>query len=387
MRKFTSLVFALIFITVLCVMTSSSIVSSQVNMLVDAKKHHKKDNSTDTVSNQVNSDTIQQKQLDKKKEKNNSTINNPNDIVSISIPSHNDVKTDHGKYKKQPVIPKHAVLTPSDCISSFHFDNKLKSCVMDNPHSLDKALIHHKNNQTKDNETNPNWKPKPMPTPNIKVGDNATKQNHKTISNIINKNFITNKITNPTPKVIVKQPTIVNKIVNTIQRPDLIHSFISSNILSSTPAQQLQPSFLLLLDTKQLCSQALDIQCVALQGQYATSNLQTVVVSGSWVISGTATNIGKNILNNVQVTASFFDNKGNVIDSFNTASNTANVGSSLGLTSLKPGASGDFVISTDHNNIKGNPVFMTLTYTADDTSKIQTVHHKHDVFNSGGVNY
>ena len=64
---------------------------------------------------------------------------------------------------------------------------------------------------------------------------------------------------------------------------------------------------------KQLCLIAGDFQCVAQQNQFATSSLTTThnSINNTWAISGTVKDASKSILNNTQVTALFYDGKGN----------------------------------------------------------------------------
>jgi hypothetical protein len=66
-----------------------------------------------------------------------------------------------------------------------------------------------------------------------------------------------------------------------------------------------QPTYLILLDTAQLCQLAGDTQCVAKQNQFNTLNLITKLDSThkTWSITGQVENRVAKIQRNVQVTA------------------------------------------------------------------------------------
>src|ERR671930_2023512 len=83
----------------------------------------------------------------------------------------------------------------------------------------------------------------------------------------------------------------------------VVRNFVSSN----------QPTFLLLLDTAQLCQLAGDTQCVVKQNQFTTLNLVTKLDSTTktWTITGQVENRVSKTQNNVQVIAYFYDSKGN----------------------------------------------------------------------------
>ena len=74
-----------------------------------------------------------------------------------------------------------------------------------------------------------------------------------------------------------------------------------------------QPTFLLLLDTAQLCQLAGDTQCVAKQNQFNTLNLITKLDSAgkTWTITGQVENRVSRTQSNVQVIGYFYDSKGN----------------------------------------------------------------------------
>jgi hypothetical protein len=84
-------------------------------------------------------------------------------------------------------------------------------------------------------------------------------------------------------KVIVK----VNTKVDTVTKNVIVNNVVTA------PSQGKQPTYLLLLDTAQLCQLAGDTQCVVKQNQFKTSNLVTRLDSTAktWTITGQAENI------------------------------------------------------------------------------------------------
>jgi hypothetical protein len=117
-----------------------------------------------------------------------------------------------------------------------------------------------------------------------------------------------------------------------------------------------QPAFLLLLYTAQLCQLAGDTQCVAKQNQFTSLNLVTKLDSTgrTWTITGQVENGVAKIQNNVQVTAYFYDSKGNSVGGpYKGAVNPAVLKSlQLGVFSMKPSTS----------IMKGAPSFIRLEY-------------------------
>jgi hypothetical protein len=117
-----------------------------------------------------------------------------------------------------------------------------------------------------------------------------------------------------------------------------------------------QPTFLLLLDTAQLCQLAGDTQCVAKQNQFTTLNLVTKLDSTgkTWTITGQVENRVSKIQRNVQVIAYFYDSKGNSIGGpyKGTVNPTVLKSLQLGAFSMKPSTS----------IMKGTPTFLRLEY-------------------------
>jgi hypothetical protein len=147
---------------------------------------------------------------------------------------------------------------------------------------------------------------------------------------------------------IVKKVTTVETVTKNV---------ISNNIFTAQ-SQGKQPTYLLLLDTAQLCQLAGDTQCVAKQNQFNTLNLITKLDSTgkSWTITGQVENIAaqSKTQRNVGVTAYFYDSKGN------------NVGGSY-QGGINPGVlkslqSGAFNFKVSTSAMKGIPSFLRLEY-------------------------
>jgi hypothetical protein len=122
-----------------------------------------------------------------------------------------------------------------------------------------------------------------------------------------------------------------------------------------------QPTFLLLLDTAQLCQLAGDTQCVAKQNQFTTLNLVTKLDSTgkTWTITGQVENRISKTQNNVQVIAYFYDSKGNSVGGpyKGTVNPTILKSLQLGAFSVKPSTS----------IMKGTPTFLRLEYQSTTT--------------------
>ena len=128
---------------------------------------------------------------------------------------------------------------------------------------------------------------------------------------------------------------------------------------STQQGKQLQPTFLLLLDTAQLCQIAGDTQCVAKQNQFKTLNLVTkldaaTTTGKTWTITGQAENTGTKTQTNVQVIAHLYDSKGNNVGGpyKGTVNPTVLKSLQLGAFSMKPSTS----------SMKGTPSFIKLEY-------------------------
>jgi hypothetical protein len=115
-----------------------------------------------------------------------------------------------------------------------------------------------------------------------------------------------------------------------------------------------------LLDIKQTCLITGSFNCVAQQNQFATSSLITTYDSLNkiWAVSGTVKDAGKAQLNNVQVTALFYDGKGNAI-------NTNPITTSVIPNTINPSEDGSFTFNVSVNNdLSGiNPLYMVLLYS------------------------
>src|SRR5919199_4280872 len=126
----------------------------------------------------------------------------------------------------------------------------------------------------------------------------------------------------------------------------VVRNFVSSN----------QPTFLLLLDTAQLCQLAVDTQCVAKQNQFDTLNLVTKLDSTGkiWTITGQVENRVSKIQNNVQVTGYFYDSKGNSVG--------GPYKGSVNPTVLKSHQLAAFSMKPSTYVMKGSPSFIRLEY-------------------------
>jgi hypothetical protein len=137
---------------------------------------------------------------------------------------------------------------------------------------------------------------------------------------------------------IINITIVVHKVVK--------NSFITNN-----------PTFLLLLDTAQLCQLAGDTQCVAKQNQFDTLNLVTKLDSTgkTWTITGQVENRAvSKTQNNVQVIAYFYDSKGN-----NVGGPYKGTVNPIVLKSLQLGA---FTMKPSMSIMKGTPTFIRLEY-------------------------
>jgi hypothetical protein len=146
-----------------------------------------------------------------------------------------------------------------------------------------------------------------------------------------------------------------NIVINVIKKITTVESVVKNFGTGN------QPSFLLLLDTAQLCQLAGDTQCVAKQNQFDTLNLITKLDSTGkiWTITGQVENRVSKTQNNVQVTAYFYDSKGNNVGGpyKGTVNPTVLKSMQLGAFSMKPSTS----------IMKGTPSFLRLEYQSTTT--------------------
>ena len=136
-----------------------------------------------------------------------------------------------------------------------------------------------------------------------------------------------------------------NIVIRVTKVETVIRNFITS-----------QPTFLLLLDTAQLCQLAGDTQCVSKQNQFNTFNLITKLDSTAktWTITGQVENRVSKTQNNVQVIGYFYDSKGNSVGG--PYKGTVNP---ISLKSLQLGA---FGMKPSTSIMKGTPSFIRLEY-------------------------
>src|SRR5919197_4934116 len=137
--------------------------------------------------------------------------------------------------------------------------------------------------------------------------------------------------------------------------PEIINIRIVFHTVVKNSFSAKQPTYLLLLDTAQLCQLAGDTQCVAKQNQFNTLNLVTKLDSThkTWSITGQVENRVAKIQRNVQVTAHFYDSKGNDIESYKGTVNP---------TVLKSLQLGAYNMRVSTSVMKGTTSFLTLEY-------------------------
>jgi hypothetical protein len=118
--------------------------------------------------------------------------------------------------------------------------------------------------------------------------------------------------------------------------------------------------YILLLDIKQICLVAGNFNCVAQQNQFATSSLNTTfdAINKVWSIFGTVKDVSKVQLNNVQVTALFYDGKGNPISK-------NPITSSVNPNIINPSEDATFAFNVFANSdLNGaNPLYIVLIYS------------------------
>jgi hypothetical protein len=224
---------------------------------------------------------------------------------------------------------------PPECPKGQHFDDNQNQCVPD-----------------------PTCSPGQHYDPNQKkcIQDNCPNDQHfdpkvnKCVPNPICKNdgrydAIQNKCICPDGTKLIngKCQEIINITI-------VVHKVVKNSFSTS------KPTFLLLLDTAQLCQLAGDTQCVAKQNQFDTLNLVTKLDSTgkTWTITGQVENRVSKTQNNVQVTGYFYDSRGNSVGGpyKGTVSPTSLKSHQLGAFSMKPSTS----------IMKGTPSFMRLEY-------------------------
>jgi hypothetical protein len=147
----------------------------------------------------------------------------------------------------------------------------------------------------------------------------------------------------------VRDITVI-KHVTTVET--VVRNFVSNN----------QPSsYMLLLDTAQLCQIAGDTQCVAKQNQFDTLNLVTKLDSTgkTWTITGQVENRVSKTQNDMQVTGYFYDSKGNSVG--------GPYKGSFNPTVLKSHQIAAFSMKPSTSIMKGTPSFIRLEYQSTTT--------------------
>ena len=138
-----------------------------------------------------------------------------------------------------------------------------------------------------------------------------------------------------------------------------VRNFILTHFQGIMKGQK-TPTFLLLIDTAQVCGIAGDTACVATQNQFKTFNLVTKLdaTGKMWLISGQVQNVAKpaagKSLSNVQVIARFYDINGNNVGGLQQVPVTP--------ATLKSFQSGAFNIKAPKSAMTGTPSFVRLEY-------------------------
>ena len=200
------------------------------------------------------------------------------------------------------------------------------------------------------------------PKTNKCIPDNCRKKKHfdsKQNKCIPNPSCKNGEYYDPIQNKCVQCPTgtklLDGKCQEVINITIIVHKVVKNSFSTS------KPTFLLLLDTAQLCQLAGDTQCVAKQNQFDTLNLITKLDSTRkiWTITGQVENRVSKTQNNVQVTGFFYDSKGNNVGGpyKGTVSPTILKSLQLGAFSMKPSTS----------IMKGTPSFMRLEYQSTTT--------------------
>jgi hypothetical protein len=364
--KFNLIILTLLAITIFCVMTSNAVNAIDSNSSPnkvdnsksegDAKKpaNKKKDTistpdtvltqeqqtvdkstttdkpTTTTTTNDIPSNTVEIKKVDPSKKPSNKGKIVSNDLSNItktdeqvldtllSVNGNQKPNSDANSTTGNLTTPKSSVIVPV-CTQGYHLDKKLNTCALD---SNCKSGIAPNANQTV-----------------IICTDTVTKKQY----------------------VVKHDQPITNNYYNTNsqqqQQQPYPNSLANSLLSSSNNNNPTATAYLLLLDSKQLCLIVGSFQCVAQQNQFTTSSLTTVYDSANkvWSISGTVKDISRNILQNIKITALFYDSKGNP-------------GSNNPITvdvvpnQLNSFEDGSFNLQADTKTMNINPIYIVLNY-------------------------
>ncbi len=285
---------------------------------------------TTTTTTDTPPNAIEIKKVESSKKPNNTGKSTSNDLSNLTktneqllnsplaVNSNQKPTPDTNSNTGNSTTPKPPVIVPI-CTQGYHLDKKLNTCIL-----------------------NSNCK--------SGTGPNA----NQTI--IICTDTVTKK------QFIVKhdQPIIKN-YYNTYsqqqQQQQPYPNSLANSLLSSSNNNPTATAYLLLLDSKQLCLIVGSFQCVSQQNQFATSSLTTVFDSTNkvWSVSGTVKDVSKNILQNIKVSALFYDGKGNpVSNNLITANVIPN--------ELNSFEDGSFNLQADVKAMNVNPVFIVLNY-------------------------
>ena len=160
------------------------------------------------------------------------------------------------------------------------------------------------------------------------------------------------------PTTIINNTATAIAISNTVYNIKVeitVRQVVAGSVQSAATGQQ--PSFLMLLDTGQICQIAGDTACVLQQQNFKVKNIFTKFVPNQWQISGWAQFLDtRAAVRNIQLTASFYDQNGNNVGG-------AVVGN-LSPSSLRALQLGSFQLSSDVSKMTAKPTFFRLQFTS-----------------------
>jgi hypothetical protein len=298
-------------------------------------------------------------------------------VIGISCPPVDCTKTPN-----DPSCPPPPICKPDEnivngkcekvtCSTGEHYDPAQKKCISDKPPCPAVQKVAGGGSSSDDCKPCPGIEggaAKMCPVPVCKTGEHRDPSTNKCVPDNCRKNEhydskLNKCVPNPPCKNGEYDP-VQNKCVQcptgtklldgrcqeVINITIVVHKVVKNSFSTS------KPTFLLLLDTAQLCQLAGDTQCVAKQNQFDTLNLVTKLDSTgeTWSITGQVENRVSKIQRNVQVVAYFYDSKGDSIG-----------GPYKGIvnpTSLKSLQLGAFSMKPSTYIMKGTPSFIRLEY-------------------------
>lgn len=361
-------IFALLVTTIFCVMTSSTTVNIQ------AQSPPNPDSGNGGGGG--DSDKKETKEVSSSSKSSDDNVKSDSEVKIVSEPTTKNKDPVKPLTDGPTAISKDKIVISSNppIVSPKVTKDDCKNATKEVQDTLCKLLDGgKKGDKSKSNSNNgtgviPN--PTPFPFPNGKLPKNCSSQFDKNTNNtlIICDKTIVKVIKGPThtvTKTQTLQPINKNYYYSYPQTQTQLNygSSLSANLAMygvNAPA-----TYLLLLDSKQLCLIAGDTQCVALQDKFMTSSITTIYDSSAkeWTITGTVKDVSQDKLSDIQVTALFYDGKGNTVGDNAIAAKV----SPSKLDSFEDGVFSFKANVKDDLNGK-NPVFIVLNYSNDKNS-------------------